>query len=84
MAAGGGYSLTRLEIRRGEQVVITFHNRDTVAHNLSIELPTGRRAVSAEPSVDAILNFPANDSGSFRFFCAVPGHTEAGVLVISE
>jgi uncharacterized cupredoxin-like copper-binding protein len=64
--------------------VITFHNHDYVAHNLTIELPTGRRAVSAEPTVDAILNFPANDSGTFRFFCAVPGHTEEGIVVISE
>ena len=77
-----GFSPTQLEVRRGDQVVITFQNRDQVGHTLTLELPTGRRAVAAEPKVDAILNFPANEPGSLRFFCAVPGHTEEGQLVI--
>lgn len=79
-----GYSPARLEAQLGAQVVITFQNRDTVAHNVTIELPSGRRAVSAEPRVDAVLNFPANAAGTFRFFCAVPGHTEEGEIVISR
>lgn len=66
----------------GEQVFIRFRNADTIAHNLTIDLPSGRRTVSAEAGVDAILAFPARQAGTFRMFCTVPGHTEQGELVI--
>lgn len=79
-----GFSPARLEARRGDLVVITLRNRDEVGHNLTIELPTGRRSISSEARVDAVMTFPANDVGTFRFYCAVPGHTEEGVIVISE
>jgi|YNPBryunderm2012_1023409.scaffolds.fasta_scaffold03365_3 plastocyanin len=77
-----GYDTPRLEARVGEQVFIRFRNADTIAHNLTIELPSGRRTVSAEAGVDAILAFPARHAGTFRMFCTVPGHTEQGELVI--
>ncbi|MGQ9927508.1 MAG: cupredoxin domain-containing protein [Chloroflexaceae bacterium] len=77
-----GYDPPRLEARVGEQVFIRFRNADTIAHNLTIELPSGRRTVSAEPGVDAILAFPARQPGTFRMFCTVPGHTEQGELII--
>lgn len=79
-----GFSPARLEARRGELVTITLQNRDTVGHNLTIELPTGRRSVSSDAQVDAVMTFPANDAGTFRFYCAVPGHSEEGEIVISE
>ncbi len=77
-----GYDRPRLEARVGEQVFIRFRNADTIAHNLTIELPSGQRTVSAEAGVDAILAFPARQAGAFRMFCTVPGHTEQGELVI--
>ncbi|MCS6882166.1 MAG: cupredoxin domain-containing protein [Oscillochloridaceae bacterium] len=77
-----GYDSPRLEARVGEQVFIRFRNADVIAHNLTIELPSGRRTVSAEAGVDAILAFPARQAGAFRMFCTVPGHTEQGELVI--
>jgi plastocyanin len=79
-----GYEPATLEARVGEQVFITFQNRDTRAHSLTIELPTGQRTVSAEDRVDAVLTFPAATAGTFRMFCSVPGHSEEGVIVIAE
>lgn len=79
-----GYDPPGLEARVGEQVFIRFQNRDDVAHSLTVELPSGPRTVSAEARVDAVLSFPAGEAGSFRFFCAVPGHAEEGVIVIRE
>jgi uncharacterized cupredoxin-like copper-binding protein len=63
-------------------VTAAGYDTDTIAHNLTIELPSGRRTVSAEAGVDAILAFPARHAGTFRMFCTVPGHTEQGELVI--
>jgi plastocyanin len=79
-----GYEPERIEARVGEMVVIRFRNRDSIAHNLNLELPSGTRTIAAEDGVDAVLSFPARTAGSFRFFCSVPGHTEEGVLVISD
>lgn len=79
-----GYAPTRLEARAGELIFIRFRNRDSVAHNLTVELPAGSRGVSAEVRVDAVLTFPApREPGTYRFYCAVPGHTEEGELVIT-
>ena len=61
---------------------LRFRNDDTIAHNLNIDLPTGRRTVSADAGVDAVLAFPAREAGSFRLFCSVPGHSEEAELVI--
>lgn len=77
-----GYDQPRLEARVGEQVFLRFRNDDTIAHNLNVDLPTGRRTVSADAGVDAVLAFPAREAGSFRLFCTVPGHTEEAELVI--
>ncbi|HMQ35188.1 MAG TPA: cupredoxin domain-containing protein [Chloroflexaceae bacterium] len=79
-----GYDPPGLEARVGEQVFIRFQNRDDIAHSLTVELPGGPRTVSAEARVDAVLSFPAGQAGTFRFFCAVPGHTEEGVIVVAE
>lgn len=74
----------RLEARVGEQVFIRLRNRGTVAHSLTIDLPTGQRTVSADAGVDAILTFTAAEAGSYRFYCRIPGHeAQQGTLVIT-
>ncbi|NCC30507.1 MAG: cupredoxin domain-containing protein [Chloroflexia bacterium] len=77
-----GYEPAEIEAYVGEIVSIRFRNRDTIAHALMLELPTGTRIVAAEAGVDAIMTFPINQAGRFRFGCSVPGHTEEGVLVV--
>jgi plastocyanin len=84
MVTADGYAPVQLEAQVGEQVFIRFQNRDTVAHSLTVELPSGQRTVAAEDGVDAVLSFPALEPGAFRFFCNVPGHSETGEIVISE
>ncbi|MBP1468368.1 cupredoxin domain-containing protein [Candidatus Chloroploca sp. M-50] len=77
-----GYEPAEIEAYVGEIVSIRFRNRDTIAHALMVELPTGTRIVAAEVGVDAIMTFPINQAGRFRFACSVPGHPEEGVLVV--
>lgn len=74
----------RLEARVGEQVFVRLRNRGTVAHSLTIDLPTGQRTVSADAGVDAILTFTATEAGSYRFYCRVPGHeAQQGTLIVA-
>jgi plastocyanin len=58
----------------GDLVFITLVNEGQIAHNLLIDLPSGTRQVAANDGVDAVLSFPANEAGSFRFYCSIPGH----------
>jgi plastocyanin len=77
-----GYAPPTLEARAGEQLFIRFVNDDTIAHSLTVDLPSGSRTVSAEDGVDAILALTLRDPGTFRMYCSVPGHTEEGQLVV--
>lgn len=78
-----GYSPGRLEAQVGEQLFIRFKNDDTLAHSLTVDLPSGSRTVSAEAGVDAILALSMQEAGTFRLYCRVPGHTEQGELVVA-
>jgi plastocyanin len=79
----GVYLQPSLTAPAGSSVSIRFQNRDMEAHSLTIELPSGDRTVSTEKLVDAILVFPAQEPGEYRYYCRVPGHTESGVLTIT-
>lgn len=78
-----GYNVTRLDAVAGEIVFVRFRNQDAIAHSMTVVLPNGQRTVSAEDGVDAVISFPVAQAGSFRFFCPVAGHTEAGELVVA-
>lgn len=79
----GAYLQPNLTVPAGSSVSIRFQNRDMQAHSLTVELPGGDRTVSAEKMVDAILVFPAQEPGEYRYYCRVPGHTESGVLTVT-
>jgi uncharacterized cupredoxin-like copper-binding protein len=79
-----GYEPALLEAQVGEMLIIRLRNRDTIAHNLTLELPTGVRSISVEAGVDVLLSLPVRHAGSFRFYCSVPGHTEEGLLVVRD
>jgi uncharacterized cupredoxin-like copper-binding protein len=68
------FSPNKVEAEVGEQVFVTLSNKGKLAHNLIFQLPAGDRTISANAGVEAVLAFPANDVGSFRFYCSVPGH----------
>jgi plastocyanin len=78
-----GYATPQIEATAGEQLFIRFKNDDSVAHSLTVDLPSGSRTVSAEAGVDAILALSPQEPGTFRFYCRVPGHTEQGELVVT-
>jgi plastocyanin len=80
--AADGYREAQLEATVGEQLFITLRNEDSVAHSLTVDLPSGSRTVSAEDGVDAILALTLREPGAFRMYCVVPGHSEEATLVV--
>lgn len=82
VVSADGYAPAALEARVGEQLFIRLVNEDSVAHSLTVDLPSGSRTVAAEDGVDAILALTLRDAGTFRMYCSVPGHTEEGELVV--
>ena len=69
---------TRLQMKDGEVLGLFVSNRDDIAHTFDID------------SLDTHVDLPANSttaiaikptgSGTLEFFCAVPGHREAGMV----
>lgn len=69
---------TRLQMKDGEVLGLFVTNRDDIAHTFDID------------SLDIHVDLPANSTtaiavkpigpGSLDFFCAVPGHREAGMV----
>ena len=75
----------KVEAVVGEQVFVTLSNKGKLAHSLTFQLPAGDRTISANAGVEAVLAFPANVAGSFRFYCSLPGHTGMeGVIEIRK
>ena len=83
VVTAGGYAPGQLAGQVGEQIFIRLLNSDTIAHSLSVELPSGTRTVSADPGKDVVLAISARDAGTFRLYCVIPGHTEQGTLLIT-
>ena len=65
----------------GETVQITLINGEGMQHNIDVDLPGG--AVRSQrvngAGASTTISFVAPASGSYAYFCSVPGHREAGM-----
>lgn len=77
---GGRNTFDQAELRArvGERVVLRLENSDTLMHsfdidefNVHVPMPTGSPALAI---------FTPTEAGSYRFYCRIPGHTEAGMF----
>ncbi|WP_408960541.1 cupredoxin domain-containing protein [Natrinema sp. 74] len=70
----------------GEKVVITFRNVGSIAHNFVIG-DLGVRTPTIQPGQTATVRFTPEQPDVYGFWCAVPGHQDAGMqgrLVVEE
>lgn len=67
-----------ISVKAGERVKITFKNNGRAPHNLAIEeLNIGTKTISGG-QID-VVEFTAPSSGTYTFFCSVPGHRASGM-----
>jgi plastocyanin len=74
----------RLTVAAGQQVTITFENRDSgVPHNLRINGPSGPIATEIEGGpVTQTLAFTIDAPGTYEFLCEVHPSAMVGDLVV--
>lgn len=76
----------RILVQTGQEVTITFRNVGTIAHNFVIG-GLGVRTPTIQPGRSATVTFTPEDADVYGFWCAVPGHQDAGMqgrLVVEE
>ena len=67
-----------ISVKAGERVKITFRNDGGAPHNLILEgLGTGTKTIGGGQT--DIVEFTAPSSGTYAFFCSIPGHRAAGM-----
>lgn len=73
-----GFGPASISVKAGEKVKITFKNNGRSPHNLIIEgLDVGTKTIGAGQT-DAV-EFTAPFSGTYPFFCSIPGHRASGM-----
>jgi len=67
-----------VEISLGQTVEIKLRNRGVLAHNLTIE-NVGKKTKTIQSGNQDSVRFTPEEAGEYRFYCAVPGHRDAGM-----
>lgn len=78
----------------GQELTLTFENIGEVAHNLTVgEFPTDERSIveqdedgthmakteTIQPDATTSVTFTPDSTGTFPYWCDVPGHRDAGM-----
>ncbi|MEK9170721.1 MAG: cupredoxin domain-containing protein [Patescibacteria group bacterium] len=72
------FSPASISVKAGARVKITFSNNGKAPHNLILEgLGIGTKTIKAGQA--DVVEFTAPSSGTYVFFCSVPGHRAAGM-----
>jgi len=72
------YTPASITVSKGDSVKIIFKNVGTAGHNFVIgDLGVSTRVISAGST--ETVEFTADKSGTFAFYCSVPGHRSAGM-----
>ena len=73
-----------IRVKRGTPVRLTLANtgaldHDRVVDNLDGKLDGKKVRVEARPRASASIEFTPTSTGTYEFYCSVPGHREAGM-----
>lgn len=73
-----GFSPSGITVSEGETVRVTFTNVGTFPHNFVID-ELGVATETIQPGETDTVEFTANESGTFAFYCSVGNHREQGM-----
>ncbi|GAA0330775.1 hypothetical protein GCM10008967_21610 [Bacillus carboniphilus] len=87
------YTPSTIKLEKGKKVTLTLHNSDQVEHDLEIksiqmDSPSnqhnhGQKAdlhIHAKANSSNQLTFTPQKSGTYQFYCTIPGHKESGMV----
>lgn len=69
---------SEIRVEQGDAVRIILVNKGALSHNLHLRDAKPKTKTLQTGASDA-LKFTAEESGTVRFFCNVPGHKDAGM-----
>jgi len=68
---------SEMNVKAGQTVRVLLDNPDSIPHAFDIpELGVG---LAVLPGASIEIEFVATESGTYTFFCGIPGHREAGM-----
>ncbi len=73
-----GFTPSKISVNKGDHVVLSFKNEGTFSHNLTISELGLSTSTIASGQTDK-LDFVANNTGTFAFYCSVDGHKDMGM-----
>lgn len=72
------FNPSSISVKAGEKVKIIFKNNGGAPHNLMVEgLNVGTKTISG--GQQDMIEFTVPSSGTYTFFCSVPGHRVSGM-----
>lgn len=72
------FNPSSISVKAGEKVKIIFKNNGGAPHNLALE-GLGITTKTVGGGQTDVLEFTAPSSGTYTFFCSVPGHRASGM-----
>lgn len=72
------FDVTSFEAKQGQTVNITYINEGALEHNFIMEDFNVEAKIL--PGETTTITFTPNKSGTFKYHCTIPGHTEAGMM----
>jgi uncharacterized cupredoxin-like copper-binding protein len=70
-----------LTVKAGAPVHLTLNNSGALVHDWVIDNLDGKRVqVEAAGGASASVDFTPTRAGTYQFYCAQPGHKEAGMI----
>lgn len=72
------FTPSTITLKKGQPAVITFMNKGTFPHNLTIT-SLGLATKTILPGQQDTITFTPDKTGQFAFLCTVPGHADKGM-----
>lgn len=72
------FNTPTVTIQVGQPITLRFENKGVIDHALAVDEWNLEMEVM-RPGESAELTFTPKETGTFSFYCAVPGHTAAGM-----
>jgi plastocyanin len=73
------FSPNQITVNKGDKVKIDFTNNGTYPHNWTIDEFNAKTA-TVSPGQTTSVTFTPDRTGTFQFYCSVPGHKDQGMV----